>query len=93
MKCVICKGQEAPANLQHPDLLCSSCEGAAVDSEGNPVTFYNESIGGGMIAHHAIKDGPGFYDYDLSCFIQGIECHGVEFKFGGTGIAIGKEAT
>lgn len=93
MKCAICKDQEVPSNPYDPNLVCPSCEGTAVDGEGNPVTFYNESISGGIIAHHSQKDGIGFYDDDLSCFVRGIECHGVEFKFGGTGIVIGKEAT
>ena len=74
---------------RYSDLVCGECTGRAVDSNGHPVIFYNESIGGGIEAMHKTNHGETT-DYNLQCYIDGQECEGIELRFGGTAVRLNR---
>lgn len=91
--CVICQNNEVLNHPRYPGLVCSLCEDKALDRDDHEVFFCNELPSGGLVACHIRDDGTKFQDHDVACFINDIECHGVEFRFGGTGVVVGSEAT
>lgn len=58
-------------SLRYPRQLCSICSKKAVDENGRPLLFHNESISGGFIAKYA--DNGELRDSHI-CFIDGRKC-------------------
>lgn len=67
--------------------MYGECAERAIDSDGNPVTFYSESFSGGIKAVRLIANFE-ITDADIRCFIDDHECIGVELRLGGAAAQI-----
>ena len=77
--CPIC-GQPIDKNLRYPRALCPDCMQKAADPAGRPVTFFNESLSGGVSGQYA-DDGSPYAGTD--CYINGTHCRASEAHMGG----------
>ena len=85
-KCPI-TGEDTPTHdARFPNTVTQSASLRAVDAQGRSVTFYNNGLGGGILARHLNADQSHEDDNDVTCWIDGIACTAVEFHMGGTGI-------
>jgi hypothetical protein len=68
--CPLC-GTEVYPSKRYPRHLCLACSKKAVDENGRPLLFHNESISGGFIAKYADTGEPR--DSHI-CYIDGHKC-------------------
>lgn len=86
--CPIC-GSLRLFSQRYPNALCNSCSHSAdlVDSNGNPITFREWGIGGGLISIHH-ENGSIVERQESTCFLNGIECEATEARIGGLVVQI-----
>ena len=84
--CPICQTALTP-NPRYPNYVCKDCFSKASDNNGKKLEFWNVSAGGGFRAEYS--DSKKEYN-SHTCFINGIECHADEARFGGIVIEIKK---
>jgi hypothetical protein len=77
--CPICNGS-LRENPRYPNLICSDCASRTTSQDGRPLEFFNVDMSGGYKAQYA--DDQSEYD-SHRCYIDGVECHADEAKFGG----------
>ena len=82
--CPICS-VEVPPSEGYPRYVCRTCAGKAASAEGRLLKFNNKNISGGFIARYA-DTGEKYPSHE--CFINGIQCHADEAKFGGIVIEV-----
>ncbi len=87
-QCPICNAEMDIIDTRFPNALCSACITRAIDNNGNKVEFFNESLGGGLVATHTLPDGTTQNDKLFVCTIDDKPCKAVEFHMGGTGIEL-----
>jgi hypothetical protein len=86
--CPICSAEVMPMS-RYPDYVCDLCEERVVDSLGRKVTFFNQSISGGLVAMRQNLETGKFdiEDPELAenpiVFIDGIQCFAADAHFGG----------
>lgn len=77
--CPICRRAVAPYP-RYPRYLCPGCATRAVSEDGRPLTFFNLGMSGGYGACYTDTQEP----YETHrCFVDGVECHADEARFGG----------
>ena len=77
--CPIC-GQPVEKNLRYPHAVYPDCVKKAADPAGRPVTFFNESLSGGISGQYTDDGTP--YD-GTDCYINGTHCRASEAHMGG----------
>jgi hypothetical protein len=77
--CPICKVALRKIE-RYPNYVCASCVLIAQSQDGEPLSFFNTSFSGGLIATYT-KSGE-HYDSNR-CWINGVECVADEARFGG----------
>jgi hypothetical protein len=77
--CPVCHAEVAPS-LRYPRYLCGACAARAVDEEGRPLQFFNESLTGGFVAVYA---DTGEQRESHLCVVDGIGCRADEAYMGG----------
>ena len=77
--CPICKKQ-IQRSERYPRCLCTECRARAKSKDGRRLEFFNESVSGGYIAQYA-DTGESYPSHE--CYVDGIQCHADEHRFGG----------
>jgi len=77
--CPICQ-IELDNNPRYPNYVCKTCAVLATDKDGRKLVFYNIDMAGGYEAKYV--DNNEVYS-SHTCYINGIECHADEARFGG----------
>jgi ribA/ribD-fused uncharacterized protein len=77
--CPICF-QSVPHWERYPRAVCSDCFEKACDDQGQKLSFFNISMGGGFEAF--VTETQEKY-LSHTCYVEGVECWADEFRFGG----------
>ncbi len=77
--CPLC-GAATPFAPRYPRAVCPQCAAQACDSQGRPLAFYNEGMGGGFYA--ILRESGQPYPSHES-FIRGRRCYAEEARLGG----------
>jgi hypothetical protein len=77
--CPIC-ASPVPHWERYPRAVCEVCYGKACDADGQKLSFYNISMGGGFQA--VFTETQAEYD-GHTCYIEDVECRADEARFGG----------
>ena len=77
--CPICQKLVEPSQ-RYPRYLCLECASRARSKDGRPLKFSNIDMTGGFIAAYA-DTGETYPSHE--CYVDGIECHADEHRFGG----------
>ena len=81
--CPICKNIMNIQMERYPKMICCDCNNTDIkDSEGNNVTFENESMYGGFVSLHII-DNNVVEKKEHVCYVKGIKCFADEARLGG----------
>lgn len=81
--CPIC-GNTTTQNARYPQAICRECERRAVCRHGQMLTAYNTSLSGGFEAAHAADKAVCTEATTThQVWIDGVECHMDEARFGG----------
>ena len=83
-RCPICSSEVLP-NPRYPRYVCDTCAAKATSPDRRPLTFANESMSGGFVAHYA-DSGELYASHE--CLIDGISCFADEARFGGIVIQV-----
>lgn len=83
--CPLC-GRPTDDWERYRDSICVRCETRAVDEQGRPMRFGNESLlGTGFVAE--VEEGgewrPVEAGFQAPCFVDGRRCVAAEHRFGG----------
>lgn len=91
MICPICNNKLYSSHC--PNRVCHGCMKNAVDQDGNQVRFKNIDVFGGFKSIHSINirtlsrlstdDIKEVERQEHTCYINGVECHADEARFGG----------
>jgi|SRR5690606_33218680 len=81
--CFIC-GAPDRTLPRYPVIACAGCKRRAVNHEGKPVKFFNESMSGGFLA--MLDDGSRDEETTAThtAYVDGTEVYVDEARFGGT---------
>ena len=82
--CPVCSADVEP-NARYTRYVCSACASRAASNEGRLLLFCNVDLSGGFEARYA--DTGEIYT-SHKCFIDGVECHADEARFGGIVIEV-----
>ncbi|MEQ8302040.1 MAG: hypothetical protein RIB47_01520 [Cyclobacteriaceae bacterium] len=78
-QCPICKVDLQP-NPRYPNYVCTTCADRATDKEGRKLKFSNIDVSGGYVARFG-DTNEAYHSH--TCYIDGLECHADEARFGG----------
>lgn len=85
-KCFICKdptGYKQTPESRYPNAICVSCCGNAKNEQGDSVTFANVDIWGGLVVFVNGQKLKDFKSGHYKCYINSVECHASDARFGG----------
>lgn len=70
---------------RYPSYICENCERKVTDKAGRLLSFYEESIVGGLCAHYV--DTREKYESKI-CYVGDIKCRAASARFGGVVIQV-----
>jgi hypothetical protein len=75
---------------RYPDAVCQDCMAAAVDADGRPLQFSNESLSGGFLSYRLETSGhPSRTAAPVHvCYVHGRQCWADEAYLGGVVIVV-----
>jgi hypothetical protein len=77
--CPTCQ-REMMIDKRYPEAICPECMQKAADAHGRRLSFFNETISGGLKTFYA---GTDEVYKGLDCYVDGIRCRAREARMGG----------